>query len=472
MFKVAFINVWDLIPNGHNLGLLYVISAVKSRGYEVDLLDLHYIPHRIHRDLVSDFVNRTKPNFVGFSVTSFTYPRALSLAKMIKKNHPDIKIVFGGIHPTLLPEQTIASDSIDAICIGEGEDAFSEYLEYALNNNQHKVEGFWYKKEGIIIKGELRRFKENIDEYPFPAKEYLDLKKYLTFSFLHIGSLPYLASRGCPYNCTYCNVPVVGRTLPGRFYRVRSPENVILEIEQDLMKYAKLGFTNVAFVDDTFGKDITWLEKFVKLFKKEKLNKYLTWSCQTRADVITHQWAKLAADSGCIGVCIGAETGDEEFRRRVYKKNISNTQLISAIEILKKYKILGVVAFLITGELETKNNFDKTYRFIKKTKPHICLIHKYIHLPKAELSKRLEKEGFYKPNNKKELLGYQIKLQLYSLFLKIYYLFSLGCRFRKAKRLFNKQILTLVKTRIPTRNASIADLLFRGLILYVELIRR
>lgn len=471
--NVVLINLWDKLSYGYNLGLLYVIAAVRDKGFRVHLLDLHYVPYRKHLSLVNRCIAFIKPQVIGFSVNSFTYPYALLLAKMIKVKYPKIKIIFSGVHPTILPEQTLKNDFIDAVCIGEGEESFCEYLECVSKNIPPNVKGIWYKKKGEIVRNPLRPFKKDIDQLPFPAKDSIDLKKYLIFSTIHIGSLPYLASRGCPYNCFYCNSPTIGEIVPGRYYRMRSPENVILEIEHDLAKYAKLGFTNVFFHDETFGKDISWFSEFVRLFKKERLHKYLTWSCQTRADIVTPEWVRLAAESGCISVLLGAEAGDERFRYKNYNKRISDNQLTSAIKLLKKYKIIVVLTFIITPQIETEYNLSKMINLIKGTKPHVLLFHRYLTLPKAKLSERLEKVRRDQYVVSEKTINYfQKKLKLYSLILKLYYFIILGWNLRTIKKVLNKKMIRLFTQRIPTKNTSIIELLYRLLIFYVELIRR
>ncbi len=110
-----------------NLGLAYVISSVE-KDHKVKLLDLSFhIKH--YFKYVLDNLKQDKPDVIGFSVTSFSFHYALKIASLIRNLYPDIPLVYGGVHPTLLPEETIQNPLVDAICIGEGEDSFKEYLD-------------------------------------------------------------------------------------------------------------------------------------------------------------------------------------------------------------------------------------------------------------------------------------------------------------------------------------------------------
>ena len=133
--KLAFINLPRRIPHGYNLGLLYLISTIEKM-HQVELIDLNWISNKqSETDYVLKRIDESKPDIIGFSVISSTYHQALRIAKEIKKRFPYIRLIYGGIHPTVLPEETIKHPLVDAICIGEGEYSFLEIITSSACNS-------------------------------------------------------------------------------------------------------------------------------------------------------------------------------------------------------------------------------------------------------------------------------------------------------------------------------------------------
>ena len=382
--KIFFINPnLDSSPIP-NIGLAYVMSSIE-RYHKVKLLDMGFHARRFEKYIL-DSLKQDKPDVIGFSVTSFSFHHALKIASLIRSQYPDIPLVYGGVHPTLLPEETLQNPLVDAICVGEGEDSFKEYLDKLQNNQEPKdVQGIWYKdKSNNIIRNPLRPFREDLDSLPFPNWDHWEIEKYmLNESF--IGGLRILTSRGCPYSCTFCSNPAIRNAIPGKFYRLRSPENVIEEVKLNVKKYADKGFKRVAFGDATFGLDILHLKKLCSLYVKENLHKSLPWHCQTRADVVTKEWADTISKSGCCMVTLGIESGNDYIRRDVFKKEISDQEVVNAINNLRRNNIMFAINIIIGCHEETKESLKASLDVIKKSDPINTYISFYQPLPKTEL---------------------------------------------------------------------------------------
>lgn len=155
------------------------------------------------------------------------------MQKKIKGVYPNVPIIYGGVHPTLLPEETIKHSLVDAICIGEGEKTIVEYLNRLEKGESPNVKGIWYKENGKIVRNSLRPFIQNLDSLPFPNWDYWNIEKYFKTFFIP-NSLSILSSRGCPYNCSFCSNRAIASAIPGRYYRIRFAENVIEEIKRDV----------------------------------------------------------------------------------------------------------------------------------------------------------------------------------------------------------------------------------------------
>lgn len=389
--KMTFINP-VLSPNVLNLGLAYVLASAEQK-HQVKLLDLA-LHLRDYKRYVVDSLGKDTPDVIGFSVNSFTFNQSLEIAEIIKKRYPNIPFLFGGVHPTLLPEETLASPLVDAICIGEGEESVVEYLDKLEQGKEPNVAGIWYKDgNGRIIRNRLRPFQEDLDNIPFPKKDYFDLDKYLKWMSYMQGNLPYLASRGCPYNCTFCSSPEIRKLFSGRYHRLRNPEKIIEEIEQDETKYSKDGFKYIQFYDDTFGLNMEHLRQFCNLFKESGLHKRLGWTCHTRASVITEEWVKLASKSGCVGVGLGIESGDDYIRNEIYRKNITYKQILGANKILKEYGIISLFYMIFGCPGETRKSIRNSINLLRETKPSLASWSFYLPLPKTELTLQTEKES-------------------------------------------------------------------------------
>ncbi|MFH0918162.1 MAG: radical SAM protein [Candidatus Omnitrophota bacterium] len=389
--RVAFLNPnldGSPIPN---LGLAYVMSAVEP-GNDLILLDMSF-HGRDYQAYTSQRLREFKPDVVAFSVTSFSYHNALKIASQIRKEYADIPLVYGGVHPTLMPEETIKNSLVDAICIGEGEDAFKEYLNsLSVGRDPSQVAGIWYKdRKGEIIRNPLRPWRQDLDALPFPNWDYWEIEKYLQTNLYFVGAIGYLFSRGCPYNCTFCSNPALRKAVPGTFYRLRNPQSMIEEIKQNIVKYQHKGFRNIAFGDATFGLDPDILRQFCDLYKKENLHRKYPWVCQTRADVITEEWVSNVQSAGCCMVTLGIESAHEYIRTKVYGKLMSNAHIESAVKLLRKNKIMYALNLIIGCPEETKESVKASLDFIKRADPINTYVSFYQPLPKTELGEKTKK---------------------------------------------------------------------------------
>jgi len=378
----------DLAPN---LGLAYVLSSAKKE-HDVRLIDVTFHV-KDYASYVLDNLREFNPDVVGFSVTSFSFHHALKIASIIREAYPGVPLVYGGVHPTLLPEEALRNSLVDAVCIGEGEDSFKEYLgRIEAGLGPKGVAGIWYKdKQGAVIKNPLRPFREDLDSLPFPDWDYWDIDRYLKSNLYFVGGIGHIFSRGCPHSCTFCSSPAIRRAIPGKFYRTRNPENVIEEIKLNKTKYAKRGFMSVAFGDSTFGLDRKFFEKFCELYIKESLHVEFPWICQTRADLITEEWARLAAGAGCCMVILGIESGDDYIRTKVFRKDITRDDILNAVRILKKNDIMYVINVILGCPEETTQSVNNTINLLKIADPIYTFFSFYQPLPKTELGEMVKK---------------------------------------------------------------------------------
>lgn len=358
--KIEFIYM-----GSENLGIEYLSSTLKQCGHEVDLSfdpALFYDKHYMNIDFLAKIfdarkslvkmVLAKKPDLIGFSVFTHNYRWALSVASMIKKE-ADIPVLFGGIHPTILPEEVISNDCVDMVCVGEGEDALVELCNSFFRKNRG-IRNFWFKDGSKIIRNPVRELRNELDGIPFPDKtifaEHIDIKtKYMI-----------MTTRGCPFNCSYCSISSLRQLYKdgGRFVRFRSPENVLAEILEAKPKY---DFKSVDFHDDVFTISLERMERLLKGYARKV---GLPFTCLSHPLYMDRQKARLLKESGCCMVHFGIQSMDEPSRRNTLNRPEKNSDIQKALESCKDAGLSFQVdhIFGIPGEGEKEHvNAAKFY---------------------------------------------------------------------------------------------------------------
>jgi radical SAM superfamily enzyme YgiQ (UPF0313 family) len=215
------------------------------------------------------------------------------------------------------------------------------------------------------------------------------MEKYLKTNLFFQGGIMHFASRGCPYSCSFCSAAAKAENLPGEHYRLRSPQNVIREIKRNRHRYWRRGFRNVVFMDLTFGLDRNQMQNLCQLYIKEGLNRELPWSCSTRCDVISRDWAKMASRAGCAWVRLGVESGDDYIRNQVYKKNISRQQIREAAKNLRENDIMFRFSIMVGSPEDTRETIAQSIKLIEETRPTITTFFTYYPLAKTKLAERI-----------------------------------------------------------------------------------
>jgi anaerobic magnesium-protoporphyrin IX monomethyl ester cyclase len=360
--KVLFIEP----PSTTSISMLPPITLPTLKGFikqttshDAKILDLVF-----HGDdwqtLVLNEIKKERPDLIGFSMLSFNYHSILTIARFIKQ-HTTIPIIAGGVHVILSPEDVIHNNEIDIVCIGEGEYVLRELLDASLDCSS--VDGIWYKQKGTIVKNEPRLLITDLDRYAIPDFDDFDMKKCL---FIFNNHLPIMASRGCPYSCSYCNNHALRRTLKGTYVRFRSVGHVIEEIDQRITQYYDMGFRYFYFFDDTFILNKDYVLKFCERFKEKGFHKLLRWNVNIRANLVTHELMRTLKDAGCYQVRMGIESGNEVIRNSVYNRGMTNKEIYDAVEIIKKNNLQLRLYFMVGAPQETLEMMQESLRMAKR----------------------------------------------------------------------------------------------------------
>ena len=419
--KVLFIYPENYYSYPLQIGILS--SYIKNKGHQSKLLSL-LIKKEINNknyEAIEKIIIEFKPDYVAFSVYEMAFPYVKKISTFIKKNWPEILIILGGYYPTLAPEEVISFPYVDIICLGEGEEALAELLSDKKIN--YGIKNLWFKTEKGIIRNPIRRLIEDLDNIPFPDREMLDYQEHLNFEKRGERNIKVMATRGCPYDCTYCSNNYIRSIYPNRskYLRFRSPKNVIEEL-----KYLKSNFVfeKVGFHDDNLTLNINWLRKFMELYLRE-IN--IPFYCAARVESCKDEVLDILVNAGCYLLLIGVETGDEEYRSNLMKRNMTNKLIIEVFKRAKQ-KGLRTWSFTMVGlPFETRKMLFRTIWLNLKCNPDfvmasifyplkgtelgdVCYKNNWVNLEKKEKVSSYAWESIINHNNLKQ---YEIKLAKY-----------------------------------------------------------
>jgi len=299
---------------------------------------------------VYEEIDALKPDVVGLNILTPNRVSSFIIIDNIHKKYPNINIIIGGIHSSILYKQILKRFPFLIVVIGEGEVTTSELLEKLKNGqNIESVKGIAFVKDNTIILTSLRPLIENLDKLPFPKHE-IFFHKRRTLACI-------LTSRGCPFRCSFCVLDVVSR---GRV-RYRSIKNVIYEIKYLISNFPQL--ETIWIHDDNFLLSNKRAIEFCNEITKYKIK--LTFICSGRFKPMSKKLVEALENAGFIQVLFGLESGSPKILKSCHKK-ITQNDVINAINILKD-SLIEVTIFLIVGLYgENDITVSETISFVKK----------------------------------------------------------------------------------------------------------
>lgn len=380
--KIAFVVAGD-----ENLGVEYLSNYLKRHQHSVELLYDPQIFDKAHinnqalakifdwKELNLNKLKIIKPDLIAFSCVTATYQWALSFAKIIK-SELDIPIIFGGVHPTLVPELVIENKFIDMVCIGEGEEAILE-LANSLEKGEKRIDikNIWFRNGNEIIKNDLRPLNENLDDYCLDKKIFLDI-----LPNDYSKEINYMTSRGCPYRCTYCGNEQKAKVFQGKgkYLRQKSVGGVISELI-DIKKECKPKY--IVFVDDVLTMDRKWFREFSLLYK-EKIN--IPFTCFSHCRIIDEELITMLKSANCRLIGFGLQTGSEETRRNILSRFETNEDIIKAAKLCHKFKIKFMVDHIFDLPFDDNNNLE-SLKLYNKIRPTMLNAFNLLYFPKAKI---------------------------------------------------------------------------------------
>ena len=334
------------------LGLLYIASFLKDNSaYKVTIVDSEV--ERLDYPALKAKIEQLKPDIVGIQALTFTLIDALKTASVVKSYSERVPVVFGGPHVTIYPYESLMFKDVDYIVRGEGELSFKEMLDNLGNEaGLSEIDGIGFKNNGKISLTKEPSFIDNLDDIPFPDRSLSSYRKYYSLLSKNFPITTMMTSRGCPYNCIYCE-------RMGKKFRAISAERVIEEIKHCL----SLGIKEIFFHDDTFTIDKKRVYKICELINKNGLK--FDWDARVRVDTINYDLLLRMKKAGCHRISFGVESGNPRVLKNL-RKGITLEQVKTAFGYCKKLRIQTLADFMIGSPGETREDIMETVAFAAK----------------------------------------------------------------------------------------------------------
>jgi anaerobic magnesium-protoporphyrin IX monomethyl ester cyclase len=364
-------------PNFHGfstreppLGLAYVAGVLREEGHKVFIVDGH--AENIGIETISRRAVKHEPDMVGIYSTTPQIKDALGIAREIKEHSKKIKILLGGPHPTVLPEEALKSGHVDIVLRGETEITFKEIGNKPIS----RIKGISYIKGGKIVHNEDQALVKDLDSLTFPSWDGFPIEHYKNPTKDNHPYLPVMTTRGCPYNCTFCFSGIFGK-----MYRKRDPKNVADEVQYLKDKYKIKEFV---LIDDNFTLDENYaISVCDELIKRDLI---LPWSCAggIRVDAAAPRLIKKMKETGCYSLSFGVESGNQDILDSIHKQ-ITLDQVRKAVKVARAYKIKTICFVLIGLPGDTPETIRETMKFVNSLEPDLAQIGTVIPYPSTPL---------------------------------------------------------------------------------------
>jgi radical SAM superfamily enzyme YgiQ (UPF0313 family) len=383
-------------------------SFLKKQRHKVFLL---FCPNELDDKSINEIVNFLffkKIDLFGISLVTDDFLKAKTLSDEIKKKIK-IPIIWGGAHPSSCPEECL--QYADMVCVGECEEALSELCEQMEKKKKnYSIKNILFKQENEIIYNPLRHLTEDLDSFPFQDynfKDHFILQNAKIQKFkenLLNQQYDLIASRGCPFSCSYCYNNARRKLYfnLGKYLRERSVENILLELRDVKNKFKLIKQINL-WDDNFLNRGYEELKIFAKSYKKY-IN--LPLFCLANPNYVDENKIKILKECGLSKMQVGIQTGSERINKHIYSRPVSNKNILNLAKLLTKYKISVIYDIIFNNPYESKEDIKETIKLLLKfPKPINLQGFNLIYYPGSQISDRAIKDNYIIPSSRTEELS-------------------------------------------------------------------
>lgn len=369
-------------------GLLFIAAYLTKEGFSVRIID-----QRIDENW-KEILRKEAANakFIGISaMTGNQISYGIEIAKFVRKISK-AKIIWGGIHPTIMPEQTIRNNLVDVVCVGEGEEVMVNLLK---KKDWKKIKGIYFKKDGKIIRTEPQGFM-NLNKTPPLPFHLFRIDNYF-IPFVGTKALHLHTSRGCPYRCAFCYNRIFNKST-WRFMNAK----MVAELVEYVVKKFKIN--GIVFADDNFFVNPKRVEEIFKELDRKKIR--IRWKANCRIDSLdrmSEEFLSFLENHGLDTLDIGVESGSDKVLKQI-QKDITAEQIYRVNKKLSKRKIRLRYGLMIGMPNENDDDREKTLKMtLKLTEDNenslIANISIFSPYPGCQMFDDVVKMGYIPPSN-------------------------------------------------------------------------
>jgi radical SAM superfamily enzyme YgiQ (UPF0313 family) len=391
------------VYTGYSHGIGYLSAVAEREGHETALLTLS------GRDAgFLGSVAHANPDIIALTATSGQWPLAAWAAGEVARALPEVPVIAGGIHSTVATEEVMTTPGVWAACRGEGEDAFVEILRNLEFGSWEETPGFWTRPQSVAgvgptpilpahatdASGEIVRNAAaalvDLAALPHPDRAIYDYQAILDRNRNNVGA-EFMASRGCPFSCSYCANPAMSEMTGGawRKVRFRAAGHVVDEIERVIHTYT--GVKVIGFHDDIFGLDRGWLAEFAELYRRRI---GLPFWCNQRAGAFDDDTVALLKEAGCFRVHMGIESADDRLRTEILGRDISSETIEDAFAMLRRAGMRTVAFNMIGVPYETEDTIRATIELNRRVRPDWLVVSIFSPFPGTRLRELAREKGW------------------------------------------------------------------------------
>lgn len=378
-------------------GIAYLAAFVRQAGIEVRILDQY--AECLPLDHISQRIAEFAPDLIGYSATTPNYFAAITMLREVRKRHPGIKTVMGGQHPSIFAEVTLGNAEVDFVIRDEGEHSLLALCRAigSGSSDYAGIPGLSYKTTAGVIMHNEKTAQVDVNALPFPAYDLLPMRLYSSPSYTKFATPVYqmIASRGCPYHCTYC---INAELNIAAKYRRRQVDSVLDEMELLVNQY---GARQVQFWDPIFPLGHAHAQEFCDKLMERGLHKKIVWNSTTRAETLRPETIKLLAQAGCKGLGFGIESGVPELLDSV-KKKFDFDKVRDICRLARREGMVVTGAFILGFPGETRAMSRQTIDFAKSLDIHYAQFSIMVPYPGTPLYRELEAKGEIQPADEKD----------------------------------------------------------------------